>query len=133
MSSGVSHSNSFGGFVAMVKKEEEVRDRGYRRGYQQIKLISTVGFSLGSAMVLYWVLASDRLKGLPMWIFHSKDDVIFPVRCSDELVKDLRPVNDNVEGKEWDMVQYTRFEEDQDGFTGRVSGHITGIMASKDL
>ena len=44
-------------------------------------------------------LALERLKGLPMWVFHSKDDVVFPVQCSDELMKDIRSLNDNVKGK----------------------------------
>jgi len=72
-------------------------------------------------------LALDRLNGLPVWIFHSKDDVIFPVKCSDLLVKDLRNVNGGN-----DIIKYTRFDRDQEGFTGSVKGHSTGITASKD-
>jgi len=72
-------------------------------------------------------LALDRLKGIPMWIFHSSDDVIFPVKCSDVLVKDLRAVNEDK-----DLIRYSRFDEDQEGFTGSVRGHSTGITASKD-
>jgi hypothetical protein len=30
-----------------------------------------------------------------------------------------------------DLVKYTRFDEDQEGFTGDVRGHSTGITASK--
>ena len=73
-------------------------------------------------------LALERLKGKPMWIFHSADDVIFPVSCSDRLVNELR----NVNTKANDIVRYTRFDKDQEGFTGSVRGHSTGITASKD-
>ena len=74
-------------------------------------------------------LALERLKGLPFWIFHSADDVIFPVACSDRLVESLRKVNDEAEGS--DLIRYSRFDSDQEGFTGRVRGHSTGITASK--
>jgi hypothetical protein len=30
-----------------------------------------------------------------------------------------------------DLVKYTRFDKDQEGFTGDVRGHSTGITASK--
>jgi predicted peptidase len=72
-------------------------------------------------------LALERLKGLPVWIFHSADDVIFPVSCSDKLVLSLKQVNQRK-----DLIRYTRFEQDPEGFTGSVRGHSTGITASKD-
>jgi predicted peptidase len=72
-------------------------------------------------------LALERLKDLPLWIFHSADDVIFPVRCSDNLVRSLRQVNKNN-----DIIRYSRFDKDQEGFTGRLRGHSTGITASKN-
>ena len=37
--------------------------------------------------------AIDRLKDVPIWVFHSRDDVIFPVACSDRLVAALRKNN----------------------------------------
>jgi predicted esterase len=74
-------------------------------------------------------LAIERLKNKPMWIFHSADDVIFPVSCSDRLVKELRSANTNDNSQ---IVRYTRFDKDQEGFTGSVKGHSTGITASKD-
>jgi len=70
-------------------------------------------------------LALQRLKNIPMWIFHSADDVIFPVKCSDKLVSSLRKVQSS------SVVRYTRFDVDQEGFTGDVRGHSTGITASK--
>jgi predicted peptidase len=72
--------------------------------------------------------ALERLSGLPMWIFHSADDAIFPVSCSDKLVQSLGRVN----SKKEEIVRYTRFDQDPEGFTGRVKGHTTGITASKD-
>ena len=70
-------------------------------------------------------LALERLKNIPIWMFHCADDVIFPVSCSDKLVKSLRKVNDQ------NVVRYTRFEKDQEGFTGSVKGHSSGITASR--
>jgi predicted esterase len=70
--------------------------------------------------------ALEFLKDLNLWVFHSKDDVIFPVKCSDNLVASLRKVNSRP-----DRVRYTRYEKDQEGFTGAVKGHSTGITASK--
>jgi len=74
-------------------------------------------------------LALDRLKGKPIWVFHSADDAIFPVRCSDRLVESLRKVNSESEATK--LIRYTRFDKDQEGFTGRVRGHSTGITASR--
>ena len=84
-------------------------------------------------------LALERLQGKPMWIFHSADDVIFPVNCSDRLVKALRDVNSSssstTTSKDIDstsMIRYSRFAFDQEGFKGSVRGHSTGITASKN-
>ncbi|OLP89583.1 hypothetical protein AK812_SmicGene28945 [Symbiodinium microadriaticum] len=70
-------------------------------------------------------LALERLKDIPVWVFHSADDVIFPVSCSDKLVKRLKETNSR------DVVRYTRYNQDQEGFTGSVRGHSTGITASR--
>lgn len=76
-------------------------------------------------------LAAERLRSLPIWVFHSADDAIFPVRCSDNLVRALRKVNTSSAGQEETRVRYTRYNQDQEGFTGRVKGHSTGITASR--
>ncbi|KAJ1459571.1 Alpha/Beta hydrolase protein [Pelagophyceae sp. CCMP2097] len=68
--------------------------------------------------------AIQSLRGLPLWVFHSADDVIFPVKCADDLVGALRAVDAAV-------VRYDRFDQDQEGFTGSVRGHSTGITAAK--
>ena len=54
--------------------------------------------------------------------------VIFPVRCSDQLVKNLRLTNNDNQ----DIIKYSRFDKDQEGFAGTIRGHSTGITASKD-
>lgn len=71
-------------------------------------------------------LALDRLKDIPFWVFHSADDVIFPVKYGDQLVKSLRSVS-----RTPGLIQYTRYDKDQEGFTGDVRGHSVGITASK--
>jgi predicted peptidase len=71
-------------------------------------------------------LALARLKDAPIWMFHSADDVIFPVSCSDRLVAALRRASSRD-----DVVRYTRYDRDQEGFTGAVQGHSTGITASR--
>jgi predicted esterase len=72
-------------------------------------------------------LALDRLKGIPFWVFHSADDVIFPVVYSDRLVTSLRTANtENTE-----IIRYTRYDKDQENFEGSVRGHSTGITATK--
>jgi predicted peptidase len=73
-------------------------------------------------------LALQRLDGVSFWVFHSADDVIFPVACSDRFVASLRDLEGN---KDPNRVRYTRYTEDQEGFTGSVRGHSTGITASK--
>jgi hypothetical protein len=94
-------------------------------------------------------LALQRLRGIPMWVFHSKDDRIFSVDYSDKLVQALKQVNllhqhdhrppPNEEGyakEEEDesrkIIRYSRFETDPENFSGAVRGHTTGITASKD-
>ena len=70
-------------------------------------------------------LAAERLRNVPLWVFHSADDVIFDVANSDRLVRSVRQAGN-------ERVRYSRFERDQEGFTGSVRGHSTGITASKD-
>lgn len=70
-------------------------------------------------------LALERLRGVPFWVFHSQDDVIFPVEYSDKLVSSLRKDGDS------SLIRYTRYERDQEDFTGDVKGHSVGITASK--
>ena len=85
--------------------------------------------------------AIELLRATPMWVWHSADDVIFPVSCSDRLVAALRAANADDAGeiprpKEggaggFERLRYTRFDMDQEGFEGSVRGHSTGITASK--
>ncbi len=115
------------------------RDKQYLFGFSDgatlgVELMTTRKFAAGIFAAYGFTgtlpqLALERLKGKPMWIFHSADDVIFPVKCSDRLVKDLRIVND---GMGENLIKYSRFDRDQEGFSGAVRGHSTGITASKD-
>lgn len=78
-------------------------------------------------------LALRRLAGLPIWVFHSEDDVIFSVKNSDRLVQMLKEASSIAKDDEGSsaIIRYTRFSEDQEGFSGRVRGHSTGITASR--
>lgn len=62
--------------------------------------------------------AKERLVGLPMWVFHSADDVIFSVGNSDRLVQQVQ-------------ARYNRYEHDPENLPARVRGHSMGIVASK--
>lgn len=62
--------------------------------------------------------AVERLIDLPMWVFHSADDVIFDVSNSDRLVKQIN-------------ARYNRYERDPENLPPRVRGHSMGITASK--
>jgi predicted peptidase len=78
-------------------------------------------------------LALQRLAGLPMWVFHSADDVIFQVeRTSDPLVESLKKQTHDDDDEKSILVKYTRFDKDPEGFTGSTRGHTTGITASRD-
>jgi predicted peptidase len=69
--------------------------------------------------------AMERLSGLPMWVFHAADDVIFDIRTtSDRLVEQLQTVSP-------DKIRYTRYEHDPEHLPARVRGHSMGITASK--
>lgn len=70
--------------------------------------------------------ALSLLRDIPVWVFHSADDVIFPVAYSDRLVRSLRSVSTTR-----DRIRYTCYDHDQEGFSGSVRGHSTGITASK--
>jgi len=74
--------------------------------------------------------ALERLRDLPIWVFHSADDVIFSVAYSDRLVDSLRSVESVASDKA--IVRYTRYGYDPEGCTGSVRGHCSGIAASKD-
>jgi predicted peptidase len=75
-------------------------------------------------------MALQRLKGIPMWVFHSEDDVIYSVSNSDRLVNALRTQSINQNTKH--LVRYSRFQQDPEGLTGSLRGHSTGLTASKD-
>jgi predicted peptidase len=62
--------------------------------------------------------AREQLAGLPMWVFHSADDVIFNVSNSDRLVQQVH-------------ARYNRYERDPENLPARVRGHSMGITASK--
>ncbi|KAG7356581.1 phospholipase/carboxylesterase [Nitzschia inconspicua] len=73
--------------------------------------------------------ALDRLSNLPIWVFHSQDDVIFDVQNSDRLVHQLETVNEK-QGRS-DMVRYSKYTKDPENLPPRVRGHSMGITASK--
>jgi predicted peptidase len=72
-------------------------------------------------------MALDRLANIPMWVFHSRDDVIFDVANSDRLVNSLR----KRESASKKIIRYSRFESDPEDFPSRVRGHTMGITASR--
>jgi predicted peptidase len=74
--------------------------------------------------------ALERLANIPIWVFHSKDDVIFNVHYSDRLVRQLKSVN--VSSKEDEIIRFSRFDTDPENLPPRVRGHSMGIVASKD-
>lgn len=74
--------------------------------------------------------ALDRLVNVPMWVFHSQDDVIFDVQNSDRLVQQLQTVNQKNNGRS-DIIQYSRYNKDPEELPPRVRGHSMGITASK--
>ena len=78
-------------------------------------------------------LALQRLANVPIWVFHSADDVIYPVRYSDNLVKSLRSAagTTTTANDKDDLIRYTRYSKDPEGCTGSVQGHCVGITASK--
>ena len=86
--------------------------------------------------------AVERLRNIPIWVFHSADDTIFPVACSDRLVKRLLQNDDDDDdrsagsGGSWfgSIVRYSRFESDPEDFPveSGVRGHTMGITASRD-
>mmetsp|Transcript_14578 Transcript_14578/g.29825 ORF Transcript_14578/g.29825 Transcript_14578/m.29825 type:complete len:336 (+) Transcript_14578:212-1219(+) len=76
--------------------------------------------------------ALERLSNIPIWVFHSKDDVIFDVRNSDRLVQQLESVNTVKKGfKDGSILKYSRYDKDPENLPPRVRGHSMGITASK--
>ena len=77
--------------------------------------------------------ALDRLTNIPMWVFHSKDDVIFDVGNSDRLVQQLKTVNEIKGGTKnnGSIIKYSRYNSDPENLPQRVRGHSMGITASK--
>lgn len=71
--------------------------------------------------------ALERLSNLPMWVFHSQDDIIFDVRNSDRLVQQLQMVNKRQDN----LIRYSRYSRDPEYLPLRVRGHSMGITASK--
>jgi predicted peptidase len=80
--------------------------------------------------------ALERLSNLPLWVFHSQDDVIFNVHNSDRLVQQLEMVNNNNINNDNNsstrhIVRYSRYDRDPENLPSRVKGHSMGITASK--
>ena len=93
-------------------------------------------------------LALQRLQTIPMWIYHSADDVIFNVQNSDRLVSQLRSVNNesnniNINHNKnnnndnsststtTSIIRYSRYQHDPEQLPRRIQGHSMGITASK--
>eukprot|EP00535_Pseudo-nitzschia_heimii_P000386 CAMPEP_0197187838 /NCGR_PEP_ID=MMETSP1423-20130617/16665_1 /TAXON_ID=476441 /ORGANISM="Pseudo-nitzschia heimii, Strain UNC1101" /LENGTH=322 /DNA_ID=CAMNT_0042639513 /DNA_START=151 /DNA_END=1116 /DNA_ORIENTATION=+ len=74
--------------------------------------------------------ALDRLYNIPIWVFHSRDDVIFDVQNSDKLVQQLENVN-NIKLGSASIIKYSRYNNDPENLPSRVRGHSMGITASK--
>jgi predicted esterase len=77
--------------------------------------------------------AIERLRHLPVWVFHSADDVIFDVHNSDRLVQQLlkAPANISAPSENEDWIRYSRYDQDPEHLPARVRGHSMGITASK--
>jgi predicted peptidase len=80
--------------------------------------------------------ALERLANLPIWVFHSSDDVIFDVGNSDRLVQQLEKVNGIKGGRSTtnassSIIKYSRYNSDPENLPPRVKGHSMGITASK--
>ena len=76
--------------------------------------------------------ALDRLRNIPIWVFHSRDDVIFDVQNSDRLVQQLENANDIKTGNVGaSIIKYSRYNNDPENLPSRVRGHSMGITASK--
>jgi predicted esterase len=78
--------------------------------------------------------AVERLAGLPMWVFHSADDVIFDVSNSDRLVQQLKnsvAATTTTTTTSSDIIRYNRYDQDPEHLPSRVRGHSMGITASK--
>jgi len=78
--------------------------------------------------------ALERLSEIPIWVFHSRDDVIFDVQNSDRLVQQLENAN-NIKGGNTNasIVKYSRYDRDPENLPSRVRGHSMGITASKSI
>jgi predicted peptidase len=77
--------------------------------------------------------ALDLLANLPIWVFHSSDDVLFDVHNSDRLVQQLENVN-GIKGGTTNassIIKYSRYNSDPENLPPRVKGHSMGITASK--
>ena len=73
-------------------------------------------------------LAVSRLSSQSLWVFHCVSDAVYPVQCSDDLVKTLR---ENGNGD----VRYTRYEEEGGGgynvIKGDTRGHAAHLKAGR--
>ncbi|GMI47443.1 hypothetical protein TrCOL_g9420 [Triparma columacea] len=73
-------------------------------------------------------LAVSRLSSQSLWVFHCASDAVYPVQCSDDLVKTLR---ENGNGD----VRYTRYEEEGGGgynvIKGDTRGHAAHLKAGR--
>lgn len=94
-------------------------------------VICSYGYS-GKSLPLQ---ALEQLSNTPIWIFHSRDDVIFNVRNSDRLVQQLETNVNNVEvdSTNASIVKYSRYDKDPENLPARVRGHSMGITASKSV
>ena len=62
-----------------------------------------------------------------MYCYFCYFRVIFPVWCSNQLVKNLCITNYGNQA----IIKYSLFDKDQEGFTGKIRGHSNGIISPK--
>jgi len=94
-------------------------------------VICSYGYS-GKSLPLQ---ALEQLSNTPIWIFHSRDDVIFDVQNSDRLVQQLETNVNNVEVNSTNasIIKYSRYDKDPENLPARIRGHSMGITASKSV
>ena len=83
-------------------------------------------------------MAIERLQGIPIWVFHSKDDDVYDIQCSNQLVESLLTYEGAVDVfGTGDIIKYTKLlPQQQNNNSGKGNNgyeHVrAALVASKN-
>lgn len=132
------------GTVSITINRQRVSLFGFSEGSTLAVELATTRNFLGVVLCSYGFtgilpkMAIERLQGIPIWVFHSKDDDVYDIQCSNQLVESLLTYEGAVDVfGTGDIIKYTKLlPQQQNNNSGKGNNgyeHVrAALVASKN-